>query len=127
MPSNKYGCCETVRDMCKSHSGKCSKVKHGGYTVSGTKLVQYCSTKGELVLPSTCVLPDGFQLDAEYPVCKYMNKYLKDFFSSARVLPQDINVADTGRKCGRKKIFFFPTTLPTSVFHINVLRKHSST
>ena len=59
------------------------------------------------MLPSTCVLPDGFQLDSEYPVCKYMNKYLKEFFSSARVLLQDIDVEDTGRKCGRKKIFFF--------------------
>ena len=107
MPVNPYGCCETVRDLCKSHSGRCSKVRHGGYTVLGRQLVQYCILKNELVLPSTCALPQDFNMEKQYPVCKYMNKYLTDFYSSARVLPEDISVEDTGRKCGRKKIFFF--------------------
>ena len=105
MPVNPYACCETVRDLCKSHT-KCCKVRHGGLFVTGTRLVEYCTLKGDLVLPSTCALPTGFDLEDQYPICKYMHKNITDFFSCARVLPEDLIVTDTGRKQGGKKIFF---------------------
>ena len=105
MPRNPYACCGTVRDLCKSHL-KCSKTRHGGYTVQGRKLVQYCALRNELVLPSTCALTD-FHVDTEYPVCRYFHNSLREFFSDDKVLEKNIQVEDTGRKLGKKKIFFF--------------------
>ena len=106
MPVNKYACSTTVRDLCKSHH-KCSKERHGGFSVRGNKLVQYCCEKGELVLPSTCPLPEGFDLDSEYAVCRYMHKNLSEFSPSPSVNEEKIVVKDTGRKSGKKNLFFF--------------------
>ena len=107
MPVNKYACSTTVRDLCKSHH-KCSKERHGGFSVSGNKLVQYCCEKGELVLPSTCPLPQGFELDGEYQVCRYMQKKMVEFSPSPSVTRKKIMVEDTGRKSGKKKpVFLF--------------------
>ena len=106
MPVNKYACSTTVRDLCKSHH-KRSKEHHGGFSISGKKLVQYCCDKGELVLPSSYPLPEGFALDAEYPVCRYMHKNLAEFSPSPSVNEEKIVVEDTGGKSGKKNLFFF--------------------
>ena len=64
---------ESVVKKRKSRT-KCFKVDHGGLFVTGTRLVEYCILKEDLVLPSTCALPPGFDLQDEYPICKYMQK-----------------------------------------------------
>ena len=105
MPLNAYGCCATVRDLCKSHR-KCSTKHHCGHKISGQKLVDFCTYKKDLVLPSTCVLPSGFDLNSEYPVCRTLHYQLVEYFSSARVLKDEVHVEDTaGRKVGTKKNF----------------------
>ena len=75
MPRNRFRCHPAVKVLCTNH-GSCCKYCHGEYTATGTELVLYGVRKGGLQLPSTCVLPQGFELDASYPVCKGMKNLL---------------------------------------------------
>ena len=75
MPYNRYKCDPAVKFLCRNH-GKCARERHRVFTATGTELVQYAVSKGDLQLSSTCVFPEGFSLEDEYSVCKNMHMML---------------------------------------------------
>lgn len=75
MPQNSFRCHPAVKVLCRNH-GRCSTVRHGGYKATGTELVQYGVLKGGLQLPITCELPQGFELESSYSVCKGMKNLI---------------------------------------------------
>ena len=66
----------------------CSKDRHGGLFATGKQIVQYAVCRGGLKLPSTCLLPEGFTLEGEYPLCRAMHHRISSIPDEASSEPK---------------------------------------